>query len=75
MPRIWPRLLRTFNSDQTLWGACTTRRAQQRFVPMAILIDETQAYKTASSQPLPNWVCASNHHQLMPRQIGAPLSE
>lgn len=57
MPRIWPRLLRTFNSDQMIWGACAMRRAQQRFVPMAILLDETQAYKAtkhARDQVLPN---------------------
>lgn len=54
---LWPRLRRTHNRAQTLLQTCTPQRAQRRFVPMAILLDETQAYKPANHadhQALPN---------------------
>lgn len=43
---LWPRLRlqRSHHDDH----ACAPARAQRRFVPMAILLDETQAYKPAS---------------------------
>ncbi|MDO4794616.1 MAG: hypothetical protein Q4A28_01555 [Brachymonas sp.] len=47
MHRLWPRLLRALNSGPSL-ARIVTRRSQQGFAPMAILLDETQAYKPAS---------------------------
>lgn len=45
---LWPHLHRTYKRDQTLLHACIPPRTQRHFVPMAILLDETQAYKPAS---------------------------
>lgn len=44
MLRIWPRLLRALHNDQSL-HACTVHRTRPHFTPMAILLDEAQAYK------------------------------
>lgn len=44
MFRFWPRLLRALHNDQSL-HASTVRRTRPHFTPMAILLDEAQAYK------------------------------